>query len=325
MNIIEKLKKSELRGRSGSGFPAGLKWETIKNIKAPKKYVICNASEGEPGVLKDGFILKNYPEEVIEGIKIALKTLEAQKAYIYLRQDYYQKFRNKLKKIIGKSPIELFKKKGGYLCGEETTLLESIEGKREEPRQKPPYPTEKGLFGCPTLINNVETFYYVAKIARGEYKKTRFYSLSGAIKNPGVYELPENWSIAKVLKETNNLPRGRFFVMAGGSRSGEILIRRELNQPVKGVGAIVVYNLKKTNPLSLIRDWADFFYKENCGKCVPCREGVYRLREILKKKKPDWLLLKAIFLVLKETSFCPFGKMVTNPFESLLSKIWLKK
>ena len=325
MNIIEKLKKSGLKGRSGSGFPTDLKWEKVKKTKAPKKYVICNASESEPKITKDSFILKNYGAEVIEGIKIALKTLKAEKAFIYLRQDFYQKFKKKLQKIIGQSPIELFRKTGGYLCGEETTLIESMEGKRAEPRKKPPYLAEKGLWGFPTLINNVETFYYVAKIAKNEYQNTRFYSLSGAIKNPGVFELPENWSIAKILKETNNLPRSRFFVMAGGSKTGEILIRRELNQPVKGAGAIIVYYLKKTNPLSLMRDWADFFYQENCGKCVPCREGVYRLREILKKKKPDWLLLKAILLVLSETSFCPFGIMVTTPFKSLISKIWINQ
>lgn len=320
--IINKIKKANLLGRGGAGFPTWLKWQLVLKAKGEKKYVICNGSEGEPGVYKDGFILENWPEEVINGIKIALKTIKAEKAYFYLRQDYYQKFRKKLKRIINQAPIFLFKKPKGYICGEETTLLNSIEGKRNQPRLRPPYPTEKGLFNCPTLINNVETFYWVSKINKNEYKNNRFYSISGKVKNPGVYELPVDLSVKEILKKTNNFPDFPFFLQIGGGASGEIITSQELNRKVEGAGGIIVYDLKKTNFLSLMKKWAKFFYQESCGLCVPCREGVYRIWEILNKKKINWLFMKLILFTLKETSFCPFGKAVVVPFESLINKIW---
>lgn len=316
-NIIEKIKDSGLIGRSGSGFPTGLKWEMVKKAPGKKKYIICNASEGEPGTFKDGFILENYPQEVIKGIEIALKTIVNSTAYVYLRKDYYQRFKEKLEKLIGNLPIRFFKKTGGYLCGEETTLIESIEGKRQEPRSKPPYPPQKGLWGCPTLVNNVETFYCVARIAEGEYKGNRFYSLSG-VKNPGVYELPENLRVEQVLKNTNNWPRFKFFIQAGGGASGRILSEKELNQKVGGTGSIIVYNLNKTKPIHLMKKWVDFFFKQNCGKCVPCREGIYRLNQALKQKPIDQKTLNDLLFALKETSFCPLGRCVVIPFLSLL-------
>lgn len=205
-NIINKLKESGLKGRSGCNFPTGLKWEMVKKAKAKKKYIICNASEGEPNAFKDEFILKNYPDEVIEGIKIALKTFNNSSAYIYLRKDYFRKFKKKLEKLIKNSPIMLLKKPDGYLAGEETSILEFIEGKRPEPRIKPPFPTTNGLWGYPTLINNVETLYSVAQIFKGKYQKNRFYCLSGDIKNPGVFQFTEDYPISKILKETDNWP-----------------------------------------------------------------------------------------------------------------------
>lgn len=325
--IIEKLKEADLRGRGGAGFPTGLKWEMVRDAKAEKKHIICNASEGEPNVFKDGFILENHPEEVVVGVKIALETMAAAEieAYIYLRKDYYRKFKESLEKLIGDLPITLFKEPGGYLCGEETTLIESIEGNREEPRDKPPYPPQYGLFGCPTLVNNVETFYYASKIAKDSYKHTRFYSLSGDIQYSGVYELPVNWTVKQVLEETNNLPRFMFFVQAGGGASGPILTKEELDQEVSGSGAIVLHNLRKTNLLALMRKWAKFFFEENCGKCVPCREGVCRLNELLRQDKFDERALRDLLFVLGEISFCPLGKSVAVPFEGLLDKVWKRR
>lgn len=320
-DIILKLKESRLLGKSGSDFPTGLKWEMVKRAKAKKKYIICNAAEGEPNVFKDGFILENYPDKVIEGIKIALNTIDNSFAYIYLRQDYYEKFAKKLKKIIGNLPICLFKKRGGYLAGEETSILESIEGRNPEPRIKPPFPTQFGLWGCPTLINNVETFYDVAKIIRNEYKNTRFYSLSGDIKNKGVYELPENYFISQILKETNNLPDFDFFVQRGGGISGEILLPSELNQPTGGAGAIIIFNRSKTDIFSLMEKWINFFLKENCDKCTPCREGVFRLAEMIEKKEIDKEVLKDLFFVLEQSSFCALGKSVVPLFSSLINKL----
>ena len=321
-NIIKKLKDSGLTGRGGAGFPTGLKWELVKKTLREKKYIICNGSEGEPGTFKDGFILHNYSEELIKGIKVALKTIGHSSAYIYLRKDYYQKFKKGLEKRIefNNLHIKILVKQGGYICGEETALIESIEGKRPEPRPKPPYPSKKGLWGYPTLINNVETFYSIAQVAQNRYKQTRFYSLTG-VKNPGVYELSERLSAKQILKKTNNWPSFDFFVQAGGGASGRILVLKELNQRVGGVGSIIVYNLKKTSPTSLMRKWADFFFKENCGKCVPCREGVYRLRQVLKQKQINQKILGDLLFVLEQTSFCPFGKSICLPFRTLIKKV----
>lgn len=320
-NIIEKLKAENLCGRSGSGFPTGLKWEMVKNEKAPKKYVICNASEGEPGVFKDGFILENWPEEVINGIKIAISEMGAEKAYIYINKDYYLKFKKILEKLTVNSPIVIFKKTGGYIGGEETSACNIIEGNLLEPRQKPPFPTKEGLFGCPTLINNVETFYCISKISKGEYKKTRFFSVNGDVKNPGVFELPESYTMREVLNDSQNLPNFDYFVQAGGGVSGAILLPDELDQKVPGAGSIAVFNKTKTNAKLLMKKWVDFLLAGNCDKCTPCREGVYRIAEILDSDKIDEELLGELFFALKETSFCALGRGVPVPFETLIKKV----
>jgi len=323
--IIKKIKKSGLCGRGGAAFPTGLKWEIFNKAAGKKKYIICNGSEGELKVFKDKFIIENYPEEIIKGIEIALSSLGAQKAYFYLKKKYYQEYKNTLKQIIQekKLPIEIFQKTGGYLCGEETTLIESIEKKRLEPRKKPPYPIKKGLWGCPTLVNNVETFYSVSQIIQDKYKRTRFYTLSG-VKNSGVYELLENLSIKEILKKTNNYPKFKFFIQMGGGASGEILLEKELNKKVNGVGAIIVYPFDKVNPFLLMQKWIKFFYQENCGKCLPCREGIYRLREILKSKNSfNKKSAEDLLFVLDKTAFCPFGKSAANPFVSLIKKVVL--
>lgn len=320
-NVVTKLKRNNLLGRGGANFPTGLKWEMVKKAKARKKYIICNASESEPNVFKDGFILENYPKEVIEGIKIALEVMDNSSAYIYLRKDYYEKFRNRLERLTEGLPVTLFKKIGGYIAGEETSVLESIEGRRPEPRIKPPFPPQSGLWGCPTLINNVETFYYVAKIAKGEYQNTRFYSINGDVKNKGVYELPESYLISQILEETGNFPNFDFFIQAGGGAIGEILLPNELNQPVRGAGAVIVFNRGKTNLFSLMKKWADFFLEGNCDKCAPCREGVFRLAEMIEKEKIDKETLEDLFFVLEQTSFCALGKSVAVPFRSLINKL----
>lgn len=315
-DIISKLKQSQLLGRSGSGFPTGLKWEIVKKAKAKKKYIICNGAEGEPGVFKDHFILKNYLEEVINGVKIALETIDNSAVFIYLRKDYFDKFENQLKEMIKDYPILLFKKKGGYLAGEETSICEIIEGRAGEPRIKPPQISNVGLFGSPTLINNVETFYYVSKIAKGEYDKTRFYTISGKVKNSGVFQLPINWSIKKILEKTNNYPKFKFFVKTGGKMTGEILLSKELNGQAKGAGAIVVYRAT-TKPSKLMKELSEFFMNENCDKCVPCREGMYRINEMFKKNKVDEKLLDDIIFVLKKTSLCSLGRGAAFSFESI--------
>ena len=346
MDIIEKLKQADLRGRGGAGFPTWQKWQMVKYAAAAegeprpdgrgdRKYVICNVSEGEPAVFKDDFILERWPEVVIEGITLAMDAVGAQMGYIYLRKDYYDKHKEKLTEIIGDKPIELFREPCGYLGGEETTLLESMEGspngearlvggKRCEPRLKPPFPPQAGLFSYPTLINNLETLYFAAKISRGEYKKTRFYCISGDTNSPGVFERGEILAIREVLEKTGNLPQNEFFVQAGGGASGTILLDSELDQPLTGAGSIVVHDLQKTDARKLGLSWAEFFINENCGKCAPCREGVYRLREIFSQDKVDIAKAKEIVALLGSASFCPFGKGVANSFGSLIDKLMLK-
>ena len=321
MDIVRKIKEAGLKGKGGGGFPTGLKWEIAKKAVGTKKYVICNASEGEPNVFKDGYILENYPEEVINGINIAADFLDAEYSYIYLNKNYYKKIKINLENIIGKNKIIIFEKKAGYIGGEETVVCAAIEGKRIEPRAKPPFLTNCGLFNCPTLMNNVETFYHISKISKGEYKKTRFYSVNGDVINPGVYELPENLTIIQILKETNNYPNFEFFVQAGGGVSGEIMLENELNSLVCGTGSITVFNKKQTDIYILMEKWAEFYHKGNCDKCTPCREGAYRIYEMMKKKEIDIEILEDIFLSLKKTSFCSLGRGMPLPFESLIKKI----
>ena len=171
-NIIQKLKKAKLTGRGGAGFSTSLKWEMVRQAKGDKKYVVCNASEGEPGVKKDWYLLEKYPEKVIDGMMIAIKYLKADEAFLYLNPDYYEKLKNKLKPLILHLPIKLFKKDhlAGYVGGTETTALNHIEGHKIEPKLRPPFPVTNGLWGMPTLVNNVETFYDVSLINSGKYK-----------------------------------------------------------------------------------------------------------------------------------------------------------
>lgn len=321
--IINKMNNYKLLGRSGSCFPTGLKWETVKNCRADKKYIICNASEGEPGTFKDGFILRNYPEKVVEGIRIALAIIDNSSAYIYLRKDYFKEFGKKLESLFGDLPITLFEKKGGYLAGEETVICEVIEGRRPEPRLKPPFPAEAGLWGCPTLVNNVETFYSVAKINDGSYDNKRFYSISGDVAKAGVYELPEDWSVKKILKETGNWPDFDFFVQVGGGAAGEILLPEELDCQIKAMATIIVFDAKKTDLFALMKKWTDFFLKENCDKCTPCREGAFRINELVEKREMNGEILNDLFFVLENSSFCPLGRSMATPFRSLIDKLRL--
>ncbi len=326
--IIEQLKAAGLTGRSGSNFPTWAKWNAVAQAVAAhperKSFVICNAAEGEPNVLKDGYILEHYPATVVAGIKIALETFGSEQAFIYLHRSYFKKFKKILQRIIGeqKLPITLFAETGGYLCGEETTLLESLEGRREEPRLRPPFPTTTGYLGYPTLVNNVETFYCIAQIAAGKYHGERFYTITGAVPHPGVFELVEQPILGKILEDTHNVPKFKYFVQAGGGASGEIFTQSEIAAPLPLFGAITVYNQEKTNPLVLMKKWINFFHAENCGKCVPCREGVLRIKNMLESGQVNLVELRALLITLKETSFCPLGKSVYYPMESLLTKIF---
>lgn len=323
MDIVNKIKKAKLIGRGGAGFPTGDKWEMVKNAKGGKKFVICNAAEGEPKVFKDGYILNHYPKEVINGMKIALDFLKAEKGFIYLSPDYYRVFSKKLKKVIGNLPIEIFKKPddAGYIGGEETAAINAIEGKRIEPRLKPPFPPTNGLWNCPTLINNVETFYNISLVAKGKYKNTRFYTINGDCQKAGVFNLSENWTMERILRETKNYPNFDFFIQVGGGASGEVLNDKQLKQLVKGAGSITIYKNSKYEPIKLMKKWLDFFLDNSCGQCTPCREGAYRLREILNEKDINWKLFSDLLDNLDNSSFCGLGCSVPIPLKSYMENV----
>lgn len=325
MNLIQSLKKSNLTGRGGAGFPTWQKWEIVKNAPGMEKYVVCNLSEGEPGVMKDRFILDNYPKILIEGIELAMKAVGAQRAYIAIKDYYYDKYFALLENHIGSEPIEVFKKTGGYISGEETALLEAIEGNRVEPRMKPPYPTTDGLWRCPTVINNAETLYNVALVAHNKYKGERLVSVSGDCSNPGVFSFSEKITIKQALEASRNIIQDEFFIQAGGGASGIVLNQEQLEAPLVGMAAIVVYSRKLTKVGDLAIKWARFFREESCGKCAPCREGTYRICEILESNDPNWGLLFEIFETLKTSSFCAMGSFVPIPFESLIKNVLSKQ
>lgn len=320
--IILKLKESGLLGRGGAGFPVWQKWDSVLQAAGSEKYIICNGAEGEPDVFKDGYIIKNYPEELINGIKVAIDTLQAKKAYLYLNHDYYKEHKGKLEGLIGSLPIEVIEKGKGYIAGEESAICSFIETGTAEPRQKPPFLSQVGLFGKPTLVNNLETFYYVSKISKGEYNKTRFFSINGDVQNPGVFEESESITLEELLKKTNNYPQFDFFAQVGGGAEGVIMLPSELSNPLSGgCGAIKVFDREKTDLFSLMEYWIEFLIYGNCDKCVPCREGTYRIYEMIKARNIDKDKLLDMLDVLEKTSFCALGRGVAIPFRSLIVKL----
>ncbi len=325
-NILSKIKKSDLTGRGGGSFSTALKWEMVKKAKGNEKYIICNVSEGEPGVLKDKYILDNYMAEAIAGIKIALDYLGAKRAYLYINAKYYTLYHHRLRQIIQDALIVIFKKdhSAGYIGGEETSAINHIEGYKVEPRLRPPFPTTIGLWGYPTLINNLETFYNVAQIANNKYQHERFYTINGDCLNRGVYSLPENTTIYQALKKTNNYPDFDFFVQVGGDASGEILNKGQLKRPVSGSASITIFSKNKHKPLDLFRQWSDFFQKESCGQCTACREGTWRLHNILYSSKPDWELCGDILFILQESSFCALGSSASVAIRSYVKNVLSK-
>jgi len=336
MSILSKIRQANLVGRGGAGFSVAQKWLMVKNAVGAQKYIICNAAEGEPGVLKDGYILEHHAAKVIDGLKLAIDFLDERRptsigcrtsGYLYINHAYYKKLNKKLSGLIKNLPVEIFPKPldAGYIGGEESAILNAIEGRRIEPRLKPPFPTAFGLWGKPTLINNVETFYNVSLVNAGKYLSKRFYTITGDCPNEGVYELPDNLTIEKVLKQTNNYPKFSFFAQIGGSASGEALNAKQLKRSVSGAGSIAVYSLTKNNFKKVIKNWLDFYSGESCGQCTTCREGVYRLQEAMLAEKINWSLVNELLNNLSDTSFCALGASIAVPLESLIKNIYHEK
>ncbi|MEI8361313.1 MAG: NADH-ubiquinone oxidoreductase-F iron-sulfur binding region domain-containing protein [bacterium] len=334
-DLLLKLKKANLVGRGGASYPVWQKWQAVNDaILNPLavgdsgqagKFVVCNCSEGEPGVHKDGYIISHHAERIINGMKLAIEYLGAKQGIFYLNSNYYRNFKKLLENEIVKSgaPIVLFEKLhiAGYIGGEETTLLNVIEGGRPEPRLRPPFPTTHGLWNQPTLVQNVETYYDISLVASNEYESKRFIGVTGDCMFEGVYEFLATSTIEEVLKATKNYPNFDFFVQIGGDGSGEILNHKQLKVPASGCGSIHVYSVMKYRPHELIQGWVRFFKNESCGKCTPCREGTNRLVNILAESRPDWSMIKMLLDNLRDTAFCGLGMAVPIPIETYIKNV----
>jgi NADH-quinone oxidoreductase subunit F len=351
--IIETVKNSGLKGRGGAGFPTGLKWEGAAQTEEDIKYIICNADESEPGTFKDRALLLGDPFSVLEGILIAAYAIGAQKGYFYIRGEYsdvHTLIDNILSQalktgylgenIMGKGfnfQLEVRSGAGAYICGEETALFESIEGKRGFPRIKPPFPTTHGLFGKPTVINNVETFANVPIIFSSgveAYKKMgsesvpgpRLFSLSGDILKPGIYEITQPTTLRELIfDQAGGLPsdsgiQGILFGGAAGKFIGpeslDILLTEEYarsNGLSLGSGAIMVFDQRR-NMKEVIASLGHFFAHESCGKCYPCQLGTQRQVEILDRNQNGGMIpgdisrLKDVGWTMTDASLCGLGQ-----------------
>ncbi len=322
--LIEEIRKKGLVGRSGSCFNTADKWQAVLDAKGDKKYVIANGAEGEPDTSKDFYVMYNHAEDLVRGIILAMHTVGAAEGFLYMREAYHDLMEKKYNNLLKGLPITLFTERpGGYRCGEESTLLNVIERKRAQPRNKPPFPTQKGLWGCPTLINNVETIYTAEQISKGAYQHTRYFTIGGKVKHPGVFLAPEKISVKDLLIITDNEPRGKTFAQVGGGASGEIIIDDDYSRKITGLSAVTIYSEDDVN--YLIKKWADFYRRESCGHCVPCREGSYRIYEMTKSNQIDWNELKDIIEVMDKTSFCALGRAIALPYRSLLASGLIKQ
>ena len=361
--VIDTVKKSGLRGRGGAGFPTGLKWEFAAKAEGSPKYIVCNADEGDPGAFMDRSIIEGDPHRVLEGIAIAGYAVGASQGYVYVRAEYPLAVRRLYKAIddahelglLGKNilnsgfdfDIDLRLGAGAFVCGEETALLNSMMGKRGEPRPRPPFPANEGLWGKPTVINNVETFANVPVIMRKGYewfnsigteksKGTKVFALAGKINNNGLAEVPMGTTIREIVFDIGGgLPDGKEFkaVQTGGP-SGGCIPAQCLDTPVDyeslaqlgtimGSGGFVVMD-QNTCMVDLAKFFLEFVQSESCGKCAPCRIGTRRMLEILDRitkgegKEGDIETLEELGQSIKETALCGLGQTAPNPVLSTI-------
>ena len=338
--VTEEIKASGLRGRGGAGFPCGLKWELARKAQGNEKYVICNADEGEVGTFKDRYILENDPFTLIEAMAIAGYAIGARKGYIYLRAEYHYLL-DLLTNAIGQAKeggfldhfdIDICEGAGAYVCGEESALMDSIEGKRGEVRYRPPFPPTKGLWEKPTIINNVETLMNIPQIILNgaqwfsqlgteRSKGTKVFSVSGDVTRPGVYELVlgsglrelvEGLAIAKNIKT----------VQIGGA-TGRIIPCEMIDTPldfenILGAGAVTVFD-ESRDIIDIVYRTMEFLAEESCGKCTPCRQGTEVMVEILRRfyqgegQEEDIGLLEALSSTMMLSSLCGLGQAAPNP------------
>ncbi|MGI6413895.1 MAG: NADH-quinone oxidoreductase subunit NuoF [Syntrophomonadaceae bacterium] len=355
IQVIEEVKQSGLRGRGGAGFNTGMKWNFSYNTYSDQKYVICNADEGEPGTYKDRIIMENDPHSVLEGMAICGYAIGSNKGYIYCRGEYpyvVEKLNKaidqaKKKGVLGDFDIEVRMGAGAYVCGEESALIESIEGHRGEPRFKPPFPPVIGLWGKPTIVNNVETFANIPVIlekgsnwfrgigAEG-YPGTKVLTLTGDVVNRTVFEVPTNTSIREVIFGLGGgIAQGKKFkaVQIGGT-SGAFIPADNLDTQIDfdsmaGIGATLgsgaVFVMDETRDISnIVEQITEFFEHESCGKCVPCREGSKRMHELIKKinrgqaSMEDLQSLERLGNIMSKTCLCGLGQAAPSPVLSTI-------
>jgi NADH-quinone oxidoreductase subunit F len=364
-DIIEEVKKSNLRGRGGAGFPTGLKWSFIPKTNS-QKYIVCNSDESEPGTFKDREIIHKNPHSIIEGMIIAGYAIGATKGYFYIRGEFAREARIIEKTIyeakeagfLGKNilksgfdfDITIFRGAGAYICGEETALLESIEGKQGKPRIKPPFPAVKGLFGCPTVINNVETLATVpyiiivggenySKIGVGKSTGTKLFSVSGPVKKPGVYEIPLGTPFKKFFEENlGGMKDGEKLkaVIVGGSSVPVITAEEAMKVNLDyeslssigtmlGSGGMIIISENQCM-VDLLYVLARFYHHESCGQCTPCREGSGWIEKIIKNiligdaKISDIDLLYEIADNMMGKTICPLADALAMPVMSFVKK-----
>ena len=335
--VIPALKDSGLSGRGGGEFPVWQKWQTTKAAVGETKYIVCNADEGEPGTGKDRVLIERTPKAIIEGMAVCAAAVGAKKGYIYLRGEYAD-LRADLEKEIAKAPlgdfeIEVFMGHGAYVCGEETALLNSIEGRRGETRLKPPYPGLAGLWGCPTVINNAETFAnvpFIIEFGAANFRKrgttdfpgTRLYTICGKVEKPGVYELEAGASAAELLETAGGGSENLKAVQLGGG-SGEI-VRSDSKAIVLGTGSVRFIGASESL-ITMTRELTEFYSRESCGICVPCRVGLKRLVQMLQKAEnghlwPDDVeTIKELCEHIKLNARCGLAKAAVNPALSIIN------
>lgn len=354
VDVIEEVRSSNIKGRGGAGFPTGVKWNLAASAQAEHKYVVCNADEGEPGTFKDRVLLSEYAALIIEGMVIAGYAIGAQKGYIYLRGEYKSiepALKNAInemkdKKALGENilgdkkfsfDIEIKMGSGAYVCGEETALIESMEGQRGEPRNRPPFPVNTGFLGSPTIVNNVETMAAVPHIlAKGaDWFKgfgtersagSKILSVSGDCGKPGVYEVPFGITVSELLEMVR--AEDTKAVQIGGA-SGTCVGKGEFDRKIAFEdlptgGSIMVFNSAR-NMLDAVDNFLEFFKEESCGQCTPCREGIPVLLEgldMIKKGECNEKYLKDLFALsetMQSASKCGLGQSAPNAFVAVLN------
>ncbi len=359
-DILSELEKSKLRGRGGAGFPTAKKWSFVKDASERPKFVVVNADESEPGTFKDRVLLMKNFDLVLEGLIIAGYTVGAEKGFIFLRgefKDVYEHIVDRLKEayskgILGKKvlgsdfsfDVKIYRGSGSYMSGEETALLESMEGKPAWARGKPPFPAQKGFLGKPTLVNNVETLANVplivmrggdwySKIGSPESPGIKLFALSGSVNRPGVYELPMGVTLRELIFEYGKGVKGdTFFCALPGSVSSKFITDLDVKLDyyhleqagsMLGAGAVIVFS-SKDNLLDICENILEFFYNESCGFCVPCRIGTKKALEMfrqMRKGKGDYRSeLKRLHKVMMDTCNCGLGQFALCAVVSALER-----